>query len=83
MYIVEKRYEHWTKEGKVWTDWFRRAVFETKNEATESMKSSKELCKSIAKSTKLKHEFNVREMTQEEFEEYTKPRSVKKKGKKQ
>jgi hypothetical protein len=42
--------------------------------AKEDMKSSKELSKSIDKATKLKHEFSVREMTQEETDEYNKPK---------
>lgn len=46
------------------------------------MKSSKELSKSIDKATKLKHKFSVREMTQEEMDEYNKPKEKASKKKK-
>jgi hypothetical protein len=74
MFIVEERYEHWSKDGKKWTNWFRASVHDTEEMAKEDMKSSKELSKSIDKATKLKHEFSVREMTQEETDEYNKPK---------
>ena len=81
MYIVEERYEHWGREGKQWTNWFRSTVCDTKEKAEENIKDSKELCKSIDKATKLKHEFKLREMTPEEIESYNKPITEKPKKK--
>lgn len=53
---IETRYQYWSKDGIVWTEWFKDySKFETEEEAKENIKRLKEL----SPKQKLKHEYRV------------------------
>lgn len=60
-YTVYTRYERWTANGKEFCKWYHNSnLFDTEDEAKESLNKLKETTKSIDKHTKLKHEFEIR-----------------------
>lgn len=60
-YCIYCRYETWTSNGKAFTGWFNiHKLFDNEDEAKAEMKSMKEFTSSCDKSTKLKHEYEVR-----------------------
>ena len=80
MYKINTRYEHWSSEGKCWTKWFSSRFFNTKEEAEAKLNASKELSTSIDKVTKLKHQYEIVEVSKEEIEaqeKYLKERQEK------
>lgn len=57
------RYETHNKQGeKQFTDWFRNYTFKTESEAIMALDRLKEVSAPVDKSTKLKHEFEIREL---------------------
>lgn len=53
---IETRYQHWSRDGIVWTKWFKDySKFETEEEAKEDIKRLKEL----GSKQKLKHEYRI------------------------
>lgn len=62
-YIVYARYQHYGKTGKEWTKWFKAhngSYNKTEIEGLEELSRFKESSKNTDKSTKLKHEFELR-----------------------
>ena len=63
VFVIYARYETRNKLGeKEFTKWFRESMYKTKEEAKEALNDLKELSKPIDKSTKLKHEYEIREL---------------------
>jgi hypothetical protein len=61
IFCIYCRYEIRDNKGKTqFTDWFRNYSFKTESEAIMALDKLKELSKPIDKSTKLKHEFEIR-----------------------
>ena len=57
-YNIFCRYEYWSKEGKVWTDWHRtNESFDNEDDAKKRIQENKEFVKNTDKYTKLKHEY--------------------------
>lgn len=60
-YCIYCRYEHWTSEGKKFTNWFNtHKLFNEEDDAKSVLKEMKEFVKTCDKSTKLKHEYEIR-----------------------
>lgn len=63
IFCIYSRYETRNKQGeKEFTNWFRNSSFKDNDEAINELEKLKELSKAIDKSTKLKHEFKLREL---------------------
>lgn len=64
MWIIKTRYERYTKDGKIWTEWFKSGfhTYDTETSARSAMELQKEQIKQIDKITKLKHEFSLEEI---------------------
>lgn len=74
-YIIIGRYEHWTNNGKVFTQWFPYNTNPMSiDEAKEKIKEMKQGFVFIDKKTKLKHEYDVKlfDEYQHEQDEMTK-----------
>lgn len=62
-YLIFERYEHWGKNGKTWTDWFRTyntPFAKTEEEAIPFLNEMKKFSSNFDKHTKLKHEFQIK-----------------------
>lgn len=60
-YYIYTRYEYYSPSGKTFTDWFIDSEgYADKNKADEYLKKQKEMGKAAFKSTKLKHEYELR-----------------------
>lgn len=60
-YCIFCRYEYWTSEGKQFNNWFNtHKLFDKEDEANSVLKEMKEFVKTCDKSTKLKHEYEIR-----------------------
>lgn len=60
LFVIEARYEAFTKEGKMFIPWFiYRSDEYTENQVKEEIKKLKTSCKDIDSKTKLKHEFRA------------------------
>ncbi len=63
VFVIYARYETRNKLGeKEFTKWFRESIYKTTEEAKVALNDLKELSKPIDKSTKLKHEYEIREL---------------------
>lgn len=58
MKAVEKRYQHWSADGIVWTDWFRSQIIDDDN-IEEVERWHKDSADTIFKATHLKSEFRI------------------------
>ncbi len=56
-YILQTRYEHWTREGKVWCNWFTRMESDSIDELKAKMKDYKKT--SVNKIMHLKDDFQI------------------------
>lgn len=53
---IEIRYQHWSKNGIIWTKWFKDySRYETEEKAKEAL----ELMKTLGSKQKLKHEYRI------------------------
>ena len=62
-YTIWTRYEHWTKNGKEFTNWFLSygdSFFNNKDDAIIEMKHQNTFSDSTDKVVKLKHEYEIR-----------------------
>lgn len=62
-YLIYERYEHWTENGKVWSNWFltfNNIYAKTEDEAKKHLKTIKSTVAYIDKKTKLKHDYEIR-----------------------
>lgn len=58
--IIECRYEHRVRTGKVFTQWFKYdTITDTELTDKEILKKAKNEVKTVDKVTKLKHEFRI------------------------
>lgn len=60
-WYIKCRYEHYTREGKQWTNWFIPywGYCNTEDEANKLLKKAVNDIKTVDKATKLKHEFLI------------------------
>lgn len=56
-YVLETRYEHWSKDGKVFTNWFKCEASDDKKKLEESMAERKKT--SAYKKMKLAEEYRI------------------------
>lgn len=64
-YIVMSRYEHWTLNGKVWTNWFKyhsSRYYDDISKAEECLSKAIENSKGISKIVKLNYEFKIEQI---------------------
>lgn len=62
-YVINTRYEYWSKSGKKWTDWFisYNNHFSSLKEAENKLKEYKSNT-TVLKKLKLKHEYKIEEI---------------------
>ena len=79
-YTIWTRYEHWSKDGKTFSNWFlvsRSICFDNEKDAIEEMKNHKKFTDITDKVVKLKHEYEIRYI---DIDELPKPKPKRPRG---
>lgn len=56
MITIEKKYQHWSKDGIIWTEWFAYNSYDTREEAEKALPIIKKKTLTVGK---LKSEFRI------------------------